>query len=234
MSKKIFVRDITGNQNEVNDLFVVTKKGTYTSKNNTRYMMIGLKDATGSIDGRVWERVDELEGLFERGDIVSVRSKARDYQGKPQLHITDIRKLDADLAERVGELTHHQLDALDQSLGRRGVRGGGGAVGGGALEVVEDGQELAQEIVAARALGVFELAPGALAEVVEVRGRAEELVLQSRRLRLGLSERIGALHGAGRFAAGVGAAGLSVRAGRLLLRRAIRWRALVGIVFVRR
>ncbi|MDD3845528.1 MAG: HD domain-containing protein [Syntrophorhabdaceae bacterium] len=104
MSKTTFVSDITGNQHEVNDLFVVTKKGTYTAKNNTKYMMIGLKDATGSIEGRVWERVDELEGLFEKGDIVSIRSKARLYQDRLQLHITDIRKLDADLA--VSDIAH--------------------------------------------------------------------------------------------------------------------------------
>jgi len=104
LSKTTFVSDITGNQHEVNDLFVVTKKGTYTAKNNTKYMMIGLKDATGSIEGRVWERVDELEGLFEKGDIVSIRSKARLYQDRLQLHITDIRKLDADLA--VSDIAH--------------------------------------------------------------------------------------------------------------------------------
>jgi len=104
VSKKTFVRDITGSQKEVNDLFVVTKKGTYTSRENKKYMMIGLKDATGSIDGRIWEAVDELEGLFERGDIVSVQSKVKDYQNKLQLHITNIRKLDADLA--VDDIDH--------------------------------------------------------------------------------------------------------------------------------
>lgn len=98
MSKTIFVKDITRSGHEVNDLFIVTKKGTYTARNNSRYMMIGLKDSTGSIEGRVWERVDELEGLFEKGDIVSVQSKARPYQDKLQLHITDIRRLDSDLA----------------------------------------------------------------------------------------------------------------------------------------
>lgn len=66
--------------------------------------MIGLKDTTGSIEGRVWEHVDELEGLFERGDIVSVQSKTKIYQDKLQLHITDIRKLDNDLA--VCEIEH--------------------------------------------------------------------------------------------------------------------------------
>jgi 3'-5' exoribonuclease len=98
VSKTLFVRDITASHNEVNDLFVVTKKGTYTARNSSRYMMIGLKDATGSIEGRIWEHVDDLEQLFEKGDIVAVQSKARIYQDKLQLHITDIRKLDTDLA----------------------------------------------------------------------------------------------------------------------------------------
>jgi sulfite reductase beta subunit-like hemoprotein len=69
--------DITGSQKEVNDLFVVTKKGTYTSRENKKYMMIGLKDATGSIDGRVWEAVDELEGLFEKGDMSPFSQRSR-------------------------------------------------------------------------------------------------------------------------------------------------------------
>ncbi|MBP1747946.1 MAG: metal dependent phosphohydrolase, partial [Deltaproteobacteria bacterium] len=66
--------------------------------------MIGLKDTTGSIEGRVWKHVDELEGLFERGDIVSVQSKIKIYQDKLQLDITDIRRLDNDLA--VCEIEH--------------------------------------------------------------------------------------------------------------------------------
>jgi 3'-5' exoribonuclease len=104
VTKTIFVRDITQSGHEVNDLFIVTKKGTYTAKNNSRYMMIGLKDSTGSIEGRIWDNVDELESLFDRGDIVSIQSKARAYQDKLQLHITDIRRLDSDLA--VCEVEH--------------------------------------------------------------------------------------------------------------------------------
>ncbi len=97
-------RDITEEQREVNDLFVVTKKGTYTAKNNTKYMTVGLKDATGSIDGRIWDRVDELDGLFDKGDIVSVRSKVKLYNNKLQLQVTDIKKVDADLP--VSEMAH--------------------------------------------------------------------------------------------------------------------------------
>ncbi len=66
--------------------------------------MVGLKDSTGSIEARVWEHVDELEGLFDKGDIVAIKSKVKMYQDKVQLHITDIRKLGNDLA--AGDIEH--------------------------------------------------------------------------------------------------------------------------------
>ncbi|MBP1735086.1 MAG: yhaM, partial [Deltaproteobacteria bacterium] len=79
---------------DVNDLFIVTKKGTFTTKNNTKYMSIALRDTTGVIEGKVWERVDELQDLFDKNDLVHVKSKSRLYQEKPQLNITDIRRID--------------------------------------------------------------------------------------------------------------------------------------------
>ncbi len=104
MSKTRFVQDITRGGDEVNDLFIVTKKGTYTARNGSRYMMIGLKDSTGSIEGRVWKNVSDFERLFEKGDIVSVQSKTEEYQGKIQLHITYIKRLDNEFA--VCEMEH--------------------------------------------------------------------------------------------------------------------------------
>jgi 3'-5' exoribonuclease len=92
MKKLKYIKDIGTEQGEVNDFFVVTKKGVFSSKNNTRYMSVGLRDKTGVIEGKIWDRVDELNGLFEKNDLVYVKSRARLYQQKPQLTITDIRK----------------------------------------------------------------------------------------------------------------------------------------------
>lgn len=94
MKKQIFVKDITKEFMEINDLFIVTKKGTFTTKNNTKYMSITLRDTTGVIEGKVWERVDELQDLFDKNDLVYVKSKSRLYQERPQLNISDIRKVD--------------------------------------------------------------------------------------------------------------------------------------------
>lgn len=89
--KKIFVRDI-GRDSQVNDFFLVVKKAIYSSKNNTRYASLRLKDKTGSIEARIWERADELTAGFDRNDVVYVESRARMYQEQLQLNVTNIRK----------------------------------------------------------------------------------------------------------------------------------------------
>jgi len=95
--KRLFVKDLTRDA-EVNDYFIVVRKGTYLSKNNTKYMTLLLKDRTGSVEARVWEKADELGALFDRNDLVYVESKARMYQETLQLNVTSIRKVDQELA----------------------------------------------------------------------------------------------------------------------------------------
>ena len=89
--KRIFVCDIN-KEADVRDFFLVVKKGIYSSRNNTKYVSLKLKDRTGSIDARIWDRVEELAANFERNDIVYVESKAKMYQEQFQLTVTNIRK----------------------------------------------------------------------------------------------------------------------------------------------
>lgn len=94
--KRVFVCDIN-KEGDVKDFFLVVKKGIYSSRNNTKYASVKLKDRTGSIEARIWDRVDELAANFERNDIVYVESKARMYQEQLQLNVTNIRKEDRSL-----------------------------------------------------------------------------------------------------------------------------------------
>jgi 3'-5' exoribonuclease len=98
MRKQVYVTDIGKENVEVNDLFVVTKKGVFSTKNNTRYMSIALKDKTGVIEGKVWNDVDRLNSQFEKNDLVYVQSRSRLYQEKPQLAVTDIRRVEDRIA----------------------------------------------------------------------------------------------------------------------------------------
>jgi 3'-5' exoribonuclease len=94
MDKKVFIKDITEGQAMVDDYFVVAKKATYTTKANTKYMSVSLRDKTGVIEAKVWERVEELNGLFDKNDIVHVKGRPRLYQEKIQLNVTDIQRVD--------------------------------------------------------------------------------------------------------------------------------------------
>lgn len=94
--KKIFVKDIV-KETDVNDYFLVVKKGIYTTKNGKQYVSIRLRDSSGSIEARIWDRVEELAPLFERNDLVYVESKARTYQEAFQLNVTSVRKMDKEL-----------------------------------------------------------------------------------------------------------------------------------------
>ena len=44
-------------------------------------------DRSGEIEGRIWDRVDELSMLFERNDFILAAGKASVYLGKMQLVI---------------------------------------------------------------------------------------------------------------------------------------------------
>ena len=139
--KRIFISDIC-KDTDVKDFFLVAKKAIYSGRNNTRYASLRLKDRTGSIEARIWERADELTARFDRDDIVYVESKARTYQDQVQLNVTDIRKETRELSpeeirefypetgsgiERLkevfsritGEIKHPHLSRLFDELKRR-------------------------------------------------------------------------------------------------------------------
>ncbi|MEA2658421.1 MAG: 3-5 exoribonuclease, partial [Candidatus Binatota bacterium] len=51
-------------------------------------------DRSGEIEGRVWERANDLARGFERNDFVRVRGQATRYQGKVQIRVQDVIRVD--------------------------------------------------------------------------------------------------------------------------------------------
>jgi len=93
MNKQIFVKDITRDVPEVNDYFIVVKKGIYPTKNNKKFISLSLRDRSGSIEAKIWDdRVDAFKACFEENDLVYVESRVEDYQGKLQLIVKNIKK----------------------------------------------------------------------------------------------------------------------------------------------
>lgn len=99
--KKVYAGHIR-DRDVVHDSFLVREKITAMARNGKPYLTIKLMDRTGEVEGRVWDRVEELSGCFEKDDFIRIQGKASLYLGKMQLVIQDLQKVDdsvVDLAD---------------------------------------------------------------------------------------------------------------------------------------
>ncbi len=87
--KKIYVEDIR-ERDLVDAPFLVRDKIIGMAKNGRAYMTLKLMDRTGEVEGRIWDKVDELSALFDKDDFVRVSGKASVYMGKMQLVIQQL------------------------------------------------------------------------------------------------------------------------------------------------
>src|SRR5512137_674300 len=95
MPKVRYVKDIKEGE-QVRDLFLLS------SNAGKPYMSLSLRDKTGRIECRVWDRADEIARRFDRDDIVEASGSAIQYQVRIQLKVHDVRKADdtgADLSD---------------------------------------------------------------------------------------------------------------------------------------
>jgi len=120
--KKVFVTEIR-ERDQVESPFLVRDKMTAMAKNGKPYLTLKLMDKSGELEGRVWDRVDELAARFERDDFVLVRGKASSYLGKMQLVVQELEKLDeqnvalGDFLPVAGESPELLLKRLNELLG---------------------------------------------------------------------------------------------------------------------
>src|SRR5262245_2999484 len=91
--KTPYAADIRENQ-VIDGLFLVATKNQGVTKGGNSYLTLKLVDRSGEIEGRVWERADDLARGFDRNDFVRVRGQATLYQGKVQLRVQDVIRVD--------------------------------------------------------------------------------------------------------------------------------------------
>ena len=91
--KNIYVKDIKAGD-KIADTFLVIDKNVAFSQKGAPYLNLRLRDKTGAIEGRVWDRALELDRFFKKGDVVYIQSRAASYKNLIQLSIVDIRKAD--------------------------------------------------------------------------------------------------------------------------------------------
>ena len=91
--KALYAADIHDNQS-VDSLFLVSSKNHGVTKSGNSYLVLKLLDRSGEIEGRVWDRADDLGRGFDKNDFVRVRGQATLYQGKMQIRVQDVARVD--------------------------------------------------------------------------------------------------------------------------------------------
>ncbi len=100
---KIWVKDVKEGE-KVKGVFLVARKAIPTAKSGKTYLSVTLHDKTGELEARAFEKIEELVPTFEEKDLVEVEGQVGTFQGKPQLRLEQVAKVDpagVDVAEFV-------------------------------------------------------------------------------------------------------------------------------------
>lgn len=103
MEKRQSIIDIAAND-EVYDVFLISSASMMQAKNGKPFWRLELRDATGSLDAKIWYPASQHYLELAAGQIVHVEGKASTYREKIDIHI-----------ERLHVLTDMELSRLDLS-----------------------------------------------------------------------------------------------------------------------
>ena len=118
--KSLFASEIQ-ERDWVESVFLVRDKVVGIAKNGKPYLTLKLMDRSGEVEGRVWDRVDELTAQFERDDFIRVAGKASVYLGKMQVIVQELARLDestVDLADFLPVANRPVAEMVDDLKGR--------------------------------------------------------------------------------------------------------------------
>jgi 3'-5' exoribonuclease len=83
----------------VDGVFAVARKRRLTTRGGKPYLALELVDASGRIEGRIWDDVELLDRRFEEGDAIRVLGRVERFDGRLQLQVRTIEPSEADPAE---------------------------------------------------------------------------------------------------------------------------------------
>jgi 3'-5' exoribonuclease len=80
---------------EVDHFLLVRKCELKTGRTNKNYFNLELGDSSISLPANVWDNIDYISSFLTVGIIVKVQGAIDEYQGQPQIRISQIRKLNS-------------------------------------------------------------------------------------------------------------------------------------------
>lgn len=94
MQKRLFIQDITPNT-EISGLFLIAASSQSQSRNGP-FWRLELKDASGSIEAKIWNPLSQQFSELPMGSIVDIDGRASLYREKVEATISRLRILSAD------------------------------------------------------------------------------------------------------------------------------------------
>jgi 3'-5' exoribonuclease len=79
---------------EVRGVFACVRKDRLKTRTGSPYLALELRDRTGSVQARAFRDADLLAGLFERGDLVSVKGRVERFRDELTVEVADIRRVE--------------------------------------------------------------------------------------------------------------------------------------------
>src|SRR5512134_908574 len=91
---KIWVKDVKEGDRP-KSVFLVARKATPTAKSGKTYLAVAFQDKTGELEARAFDNVEQLSATFDEKDYVEVEGIVGTFQGRPQIRIESLAKVDA-------------------------------------------------------------------------------------------------------------------------------------------
>lgn len=183
----------------VDGVYAVARKRRLTTRAGKPYLALELVDASGRIEGRVWDDVELLDRRFEEGDAVRVLARVERFDGRLQLQVRTVEPSDANPAELAPAMRRDadELDGFLEFLAAEVTHAGLAGLVGAVLreEEVREGMRL---LPAAGAEGHHGYAGGLLEHTVGVATLCRETAQLHPRLRTDLLLTAALLHDVGR------------------------------------
>lgn len=87
---------------KIQGFYLCTEKHLRTTRTGESYIDLTLRDRTGQIQAKIWDKVDGLSSKFEAGDPVAVRGQVESFQDRLQLIIKKINRASVKTYGRYG------------------------------------------------------------------------------------------------------------------------------------
>jgi 3'-5' exoribonuclease len=111
---------------QVDGVFACSRKDRLFTRNGSPYLVLELRDRSGTIAARAFNDADALAGRFERGDVVRVSGRVERFRDQPVLEVVDIARVPVDAGASVFSeevdparflpVAYRDLDELDGFL----------------------------------------------------------------------------------------------------------------------